>query len=107
MLIHEVPLHGSKVGVWCAMNITTITGSILLDYKFYVTQPDTIFQTSQTILCTAYSVFGKGIISMSLWPPGSPDLRRGGFYMWTMLKDKVYSTSTNVHGYSVLKLSDK
>jgi hypothetical protein len=27
--------------------------------------------------------------------------------MWTMLKDKVYSTSTNVHGYSVLKYSDK
>jgi hypothetical protein len=27
--------------------------------------------------------------------------------MWTELKDKVYSTSTNIHEYSVLKFSDK
>jgi hypothetical protein len=37
------------------------------------------------------SMFLGRLISTRLWPPRSPDLSLGGFFLWGHLKDTVYS----------------
>ena len=126
MLIQEVPLHGVQVGVWCAMSATRIIGPIFfsetLNSHRYVTQILTPFferlsdyertyaffqqdnassRTANNSVRCLQSVFGDRIISRGLWPPYSPDLNPCDFYLWPMLRDKVYGS--NPHSEDDLK----
>jgi hypothetical protein len=40
-------------------------------------------------------VFGDHVISHGLWPPHFPDLTLCDFYLWLILKDKVYKTNSH------------
>jgi hypothetical protein len=37
------------------------------------------------------SYFGDRLISKNLWPPGSPDFTPPDFFLWGLLKGRVYS----------------
>ena len=39
------------------------------------------------------SFFQDGIISKNLWPPRSPDLKPADFFLWGLLKGKVYKNT--------------
>jgi hypothetical protein len=111
----EKPLHSMKVGVWCAMSRTRIVGPIFFDttlntdlyldiFHQFVNQLDDLeltnayFQqdgatchTSRRALAEIASFFQDRVVSKGLWPPRSPDLTPLDFFLWGMLKGKVYA----------------
>jgi hypothetical protein len=115
-LIHEVPLHDIKVGVWYTMNAKQIIGPIfyteiinsdrhvrLILTKFFTrltaennhTRGFNRIQqlpTPQTILGHLWKGCLVTIISHGLWPACSPDCTPCNFYLRGNLKDKVYRT---------------
>jgi hypothetical protein len=89
MLIHDMPLHDVKIGVWCAMSATTITGPLfhtinihryvfdcLSDYdrtfSFFQEQSQTYRTAKNTALrlkCFWWQNDTKGF-----WPPHSSEM---------------------------------
>jgi hypothetical protein len=41
-------------------------------------------------------VFGDRMISSDIWPAHSPDLKPCDFFFWGCLKDKVYSSNSQM-----------
>jgi len=114
--IHEVPLHDSKIYVWCAISRRRIIGPIFFQ-ETVNSQPYTKLILEEFIICVMmtwqYVIFNKTeqllthikrnnvlfvlmlddrLISKRVWPPRSPDLSPCNFYLWGFLKDKVYTT---------------
>ena len=113
--INETPLHAEKVGVWCAISRLRIIGPIFFHdtvntdrylhiFTEFVNQLDDIelrngyFQqdgatchTSNDSMTHIRSFFGDRLISKGLWPPRSPDLTPPDFFLWGLLKGKVYA----------------
>jgi inhibitor of nuclear factor kappa-B kinase subunit alpha len=125
-LIHEVPLHDSKIGVWCGFRQDKIVGPIFFEgtinsqrYILSIHRPFfellnehnrrfAFFQQDSATPHTARDsieelrqVFRDRIISRGLWPARSPDLNPCDFYLWGNLKQKVYKT--NPHTIEELK----
>jgi hypothetical protein len=48
-------------------------------------------------------VFADGIISITVWPPRSPDLSPPDFFLWDAMKNSVYSN--NPHTIDDLKMA--
>jgi hypothetical protein len=91
-LIHELHLHGIKIGVWCATSATRIIGHISWDHKLTeMLRFNTVSLTLQIVLCVVQRVFlGDRIRSSGLWPPYAPDVNAWGICLRSMLNDKVY-----------------
>lgn len=127
-LIHEIPLHDAKVGVWCAITAQRIIGPIFFNetvnserYRANILAPffqllshyereNGYFQQDSATAHTAHNslndikeVFEDRIISQGLWPPRSPDLTVCDFYLWGTLKNRVYRN--NPHSVDELKNS--
>lgn len=125
-MIHEVPHHAAKVGVWCAVSALRIIGPIFydttVDSHVYVNsilnnffplltrnerlcgwfqQDSATAHTAENSMHELRSVYGDRIISRGLWPPRSPDLSPCDFYLWGTLKNKVYAS--NPHTLQELK----
>jgi len=50
--------------------------------------------TLQMAACEEFKMFFKDrIISKKLWPPRSPDLKPADFFLWVLLKGKVYKNT--------------
>lgn len=117
-LVHEVPLHDAKVGVWCAVSGRRIIGPIffydtvnseryvnnILQPFFdmlteeereygYFQQDGATAHTSHLSMETIENVFSDRVISTGLWPARSPDLSACDFYLWGNLKQKVYKNN--------------
>jgi hypothetical protein len=113
-IIHEHPLHSSKIGVWAAIsgtrvyslffettvNTDTYRGfveqfvSSLTENEIYTCwfqQDNAPPHTSNSSLRLLDEYFGDRVISKSLWPPRSPDLSPPDFFLWGFLKDRVYA----------------
>jgi transposase len=112
-IIHEEPLHSSKVGVWAALSAkricivffdSTITSvvyrSIVDQFAETLTEEDIAhgwFQqdnapphTANQTLKHLEMYFGERLITRNLWPPRSPDLSPPDFFLWGYLKSQVY-----------------
>ncbi|PSN42462.1 hypothetical protein C0J52_18920 [Blattella germanica] len=46
-------------------------------------------------------IFGRRLISNDFWPPRSPDLTPSDFYLWGVLKGRIYRK--NSHSLNELK----
>ena len=63
LLIHEIPLHVVRVGVWCAVSATRILGKIFISYTHSDTFPNTCSITREHVQyfqqepATAYCMF--------------------------------------------------
>ena len=57
-------------------------------------------------LNTNYPQRWIGRLGPVLWPPRSPDLNPLDFYVWGMLKDKVYATPVNTREQLILKIEE-
>jgi hypothetical protein len=115
-VIHELPLHPLKVGVWAAMSCQrifilffecTVNSAI---YCGFIDQLAATFteeeiasawfqQDGAPAHCSRVSMnhlshyFGERLITKGLWPPRSPDLSPPDYFLWGYLKDKVYSNN--------------
>jgi hypothetical protein len=58
-----------------------------------VFQQDSTAHMAHVSLEALREVFDYGVISRGLWPPRFPDLTPCDFYLWEILKDKVYKTN--------------
>ena len=56
----------------------------------YYQQDGATCHTSNTSMREIESFFQDRIISKNLWPPRSPDLMPADFFLWGLLKGKVY-----------------
>lgn len=125
-IVHEMPLHDLKIGVWCAVNAYRIIGPIFfantvngqryrntiikpfLEYlcdiectQAYFQQDSATAHTADLSLQLIEEIFEDRVISKGLWPPRSPDLTVCDFYLWGNLKNKVYRN--NPHTLEELK----
>lgn len=114
-IIIEAPLYPQKIGVWSAFSrkkiyctvffTSTVTGEIYiqdfisplvnsLDDKeltnVYFQQDGAKAHTSANTMSYLKNIFGDRLISTNLWPARSPDLTPLDYYLWGMLKNKVY-----------------
>jgi transposase len=115
-IIHEEPLHSSKIGVWAAMSAkrifivffdSIITSAIycgIVDKFVETFSEDDIlhgwFQQDNAPAHTANATlrhleifFGDRVITRGLWPARSPDLSPPDFFLWGYLKGKVYENN--------------
>ena len=125
-IIHEVPLHDAKIGVWCAVSAKRIIGPIFFEdtinserYRTqilapffqllsdnerqygYFQQDSATAHTAADSLDAIREVFDDRIISRGLWPSRSPDLTVCDYYLWGTLKNRVYRN--NPHSIDELK----
>jgi hypothetical protein len=112
-IIHELPLHSAKLGVWAAMNAervfvcffeTTVNSEVYCGFvdklietltedelnRGWFQQDNATAHTSRRSLDHIEQFFGQRVISKGLWPPRSPDLSPPDFFLWGYLKSKVY-----------------
>jgi len=97
-MIHEVPPHSTKIGVWCGMSRRRIIGPIFFNATIttaaymeilnafvnqlddeelstgYFQQDGATSHTSHASMAEIQSFFGDHVISKVLWPPHSPEL---------------------------------
>lgn len=125
-LIHKVPVHDLKFGVWCITSMTKIIRPISLldtinsgryigqilaqyfensedemrDYGFFQ-QDGTTVHTAWNSMTALWKMFGDQIISHSLWPAYSAILTPCLYYLWGSLKDSAYKS--NPHTQDRLK----
>ena len=115
-LIHDIPLHQEKIGVWAAMTkrrvfFTFLNNIVNSDvYKTFIDQliptlneeeimrgwfqqDGATAHTSTSSMNHVRMFFGERIISKGLWPPRSPDLSPPDFFLWGHLKERVYRNS--------------
>jgi hypothetical protein len=59
----------------------------------YYQQDGATCHTSNASMRKIESFFKDMIISKNLWPPRSPDLMRADFFIWGLLKGKVYKNT--------------
>ena len=128
-MTHEMPLHDQKLGVWVAMSRKRIivlffneivNGDIYRNQllkpffkKLTSDEKDTgWFQQDGATCHTANltkevlkEVFDTRLISKPKWPARSPDLTPPDFFLWGMLKGRVYEK--NPPDLSALKLKIK
>jgi len=96
-----------KIGVWCAVSGTRITGPIFFDrtvktevyinvfeefcaqvteeerQSFFFQQDGATCHTSRVFLQRVHGVFSEErTVSKNLWPPRSPDLTKYGYFLW-------------------------
>ena len=62
----------------------------------YYQQDGASCHTSNTIMREIESFFQDRIISKNLWPPRSPDLKPADFFLWGLLKGKVYKNTPHI-----------
>ena len=68
-------------------------GPKLLSIKNYVNQLTDDDLTTEYYQQEIESFFQDRIISKNLWPPRSPDLTPADFFLWGLLKSKVYKNA--------------
>lgn len=114
--VTELPLHGKKVMVWCAVSAKRIFGPYFFDqtvnqhvylemlkkffwpkmiktrdYEKYRFQQDgASSHTADLVQKWLSDNFKMKFIDKSKWPPRSPDLNPCDFFLWGYLKSKVY-----------------
>ena len=59
----------------------------------YYQQDGETCHTSNASMREIESIFQDRIISKNLWPPRSPDLTPAKFFLWGLLKGKVYKNT--------------
>ena len=82
ILLHNMPLHDFKVGIWCVMRANAITGKVLLtETTIHTSLLHTFwhhFLNTSTVqkysMDSSESVFDDRIINIGLWPH-SPNLK--------------------------------
>lgn len=115
-LIRERPLHSEKIGVWCAISRKRVIGPLFYDQNvtaavyqnlllafISLLEPDerqcwfqqdgAAAHTAHTTTAMLEEFFDDRFISRGLWPPRSPDLTPPDFFLWGMLKNKVYANN--------------
>jgi len=60
----------------------------------YYQQDGATCHTANTSMREIESFFTDRIISKNLWPPRSPDLMTADFFLWGLLKGKVYKNTS-------------
>ena len=113
----EVPLHGAKVLVWCAISAKKIYGPYFFESsvnqhnylemikkyfwpkhlrtahheKHYFQQDGATPHTANIVQEWLASKFSRKFLSKLMWPPRSPDLNPCDFFLWGHLKALVYN----------------
>ena len=59
----------------------------------YYQQDGATIHTSNASMLEIESFFRDRLISKNLWPPRSPDLTPADFFLWGLLKGKVYKNT--------------